>query len=403
MLKMRAPCRALTLCSMAAVITMAGTAGAVQRMYRGEMRIGFGDGYEGVELTPMSGMNERIDTANNAVPPCAVDGLTFTPSGMHNKPLTSMGAGPATGLVEFWGLADVQLTAMGAINGALPIQFSAAAATPAGKANWGLVTTCPEYTNGVPGGALFRRTQMATFSWPAAAGTMRAGGGAVPVGPDLSATQALGLQRIGAEPGPNRFGGSVAILGNGDTILGFNPIAALGLPSAIGPLPVPLQIGADGGLSPMGGTIPTGTVSVMNVFFKEVTNPVEQRVVGGPLPPPSADDYPLPAFATGLGFRWTTGVITAYDKIGDFRTTRTRTGSANFAPGPGPTSASLQLVAPSVLRLGITGLTTLGIAVTSELSLRFVPEPASAAMLGAGIGGIGLLLVRQQRRKKNRS
>jgi hypothetical protein len=92
-------------------------------------------------------------------------------------------------------------------------------------------------------------------------------------------------------------------------------------------------------------------------------------------------------------------VITAYDKIGDFRTTRTRTGSANFAPGPGPTSASLQLVAPSVLRLGISGLTTLGIAVTSEISLRFVPEPASAAMLGAGIGGIGLLLVRQQRRK----
>lgn len=382
------------------VLTVAGSADAVQRMYKGEMRIGFGDGYEGIEPSPMGG-TEEIDTANNAVPPCAVDGLTFTPSGMHNIPLTSMGAGPATGVVEFYGLADVSLTAMGAIDPNAPIAFEEVAPTPAGVNNWGLMTTCPEYTNGVPGGALFRRTQMATFSWPAAAGTMRAGGGAV-AAPAASVMASLGAGQIEiiANAGPNRFGGSVAILGNGDTILGFNEITAFGLPSAIGPLPVPLQIGVDGGLSTMGETIPTGQVSAMAVF-KIVTDPDEQRVVGGPLPGPGAPNYPFQAFATGLGFRWTTGVVTAYDNLGDFRTTRTRTGGVNFVPA-GATSASLQLVAPSILRLGVQNLTTLGIAVTSELSVKFVPEPASAAMLATGVGGIGLLLVRQRRRAPRR-
>lgn len=387
---------------LAVAVTAAGSAQAVQRMYQGQMRIGFGDGFESpLETSPMGGI-ERIDTANNAVPPCAVPGLEVTPSGMHNPalPLTTMGFGPATGIIDFYGLADVQLTASGAIDPDQPIQFQSVSPTPAGLNNWGLVTSCPAYTNGVPGGTLFRRTQMATFSWPAGSATMRNGRGAVVAGTALTATQAVGAQKIGAMAGPNRFGGSVALLGNGDTLLGFNSIPAFGLPSAIGVIPVPLAIGVDGGLTTMGATIPTVQVSSMAVF-KVVTDPVNQRQPGGPVPGTAAPNYPFQGFATGLGFRWTTGVVTAYDNLGDFRTTRTRTGAANFNP-TGMTSASLQLVAPSILRLGVQNLTTLGIAVTSELSLKFVPEPASAAMIGVGAGAVALLLVRERRRHARR-
>lgn len=386
---------------LAVAVTMAGSAQAVQRMYQGQMRIGFGDGYNGPEPSPMGGV-EDIDTANNAVPPCAVPGLVVTPSGMHTPqlPLTSMGAGPMTGIIDFYGLADVQLTTMGNIDAAAPVQFQAVAPTPAGLNNWGLSTSCPAYTNGVPGGALFRRTQMATFQWPASTAAVQNGAGAVATGTGISATQAIGAQQIGAVAGPNRFGGSVKILGNGDTLLGFNSIPAFGLPSAIGVIPVPLVVGVDGGVSTMGATIPTNQVSAMAVF-KVVTNPTAQRVPGGPVPGTGAPNYPFQGFATGLGFRWTTGVVTAYDNLGDFRTTRTRTGSADFNP-TGMTSASLQLVAPSILRLGVQNLTTLGIAVTSELSIKFVPEPASAAMIGVGASAVGLLLLRERRRSARR-
>lgn len=384
---MRSLARAVSVAMLA--VTAAGGAQAVQRMYQGEMRIGFGDGYKGPGPSPM-GMTEPIDTANNAVPPCAAPGVVVTPSGMNNDPRTPMGAGPATGVIQFTGAADVALTSMGAIDPAAPINFLTL--TPAGVNRWGLEANCPKYTNGVPGGALFRRTQMATFRWPAAPATMMNNAGAVRTGTELVATQDL-KQEIRAVPGPNRFGGSVAALGNGDTLLGFVPLAP-GFPFGIGLLPVPLQLGADGGTA-MGVTIPTGRVTRGGVIFKATTM-LSQRLPNGPVPGPGAPNYPLTAFARGLGFRWTTGVVTAYDDVGDFRTTRTRTGAANFVPA-GATSASIQLVTPSVLTLGLNGLPPLGIAVTSELSIKFVPEPASVAMLGAGAGAIGLLLLRQRR------
>ena len=58
----------------------------VQRVYAGQLRFGFGDGgITGMgstgttgnlqlDLTPMSTMTEMIDTANNAIPPCAAPG-----------------------------------------------------------------------------------------------------------------------------------------------------------------------------------------------------------------------------------------------------------------------------------------------------------------------------------------
>jgi len=215
-----------------------------------------------------------------------------------------------------------------------------------------------------------------------------------------------GLQRIGASVGPNRYGGSIAMVGSGNTLLGFNPITAFGLPSAIGSLPIPLNLGANGGIGSTSlgapATIPTLlTLTPTPPPFKVVTNPTLQRPPNGPVPPTTAPDYPLPPFATAIGFAWTTGAVTAFDSIGNFRTTRTRTGAAVNVAGPftGATTASLQTVAPAVLFLGITGLTNLGIAITAEMEINFVPEPGSVAMLAAGVTALGVLY---NRRRRNR-
>ena len=403
----------------------ATSASAVQRVYAGQLRFGFGDGGitgMGSTVSPGTlnldaapgGGTEVVDDANNAIPPCAAPGATVTPSGMGNAPAaTASGAGPQTGTINFHGLADVVTTGGGAIDPSAPIQFFKVTATTAGLNNWGLTTNCPIYTNGVPGDLLFRRTQMAQFSWPSTTGTVQAGAGAVPAttvsgGTNLASLTAAGapgaVQRVGAVAGPNRYGGSVGMVGTADTLLGFNSIPAYGLPSAIGTLPIPLAFGINGGtgVTPGSGTgvIPTGsTIAVSPPPFKAVTAP-SQRDPGGPVPPTTAADVYIP-FASGVGLAWTTGAVTAFDSLGDFRTTRTRTGAAvNAGPFTGATTASLQLVSPGVLFLGLGGLPPLGIAITAELDINFVPEPASLAALGAGVAVLGGLYGYRRRNRR---
>ena len=130
------------------------------------------------------------------------------------------------------------------------------------------------------------------------------------------------------------------------------------------------------------------------VFHLAASAAAPSAQVGGPVVPTSNPPFAFQAFADGAGMAWTTGTVTAYDAIGNFKTTRIRSGGKSFGPGAG--DASIQTVAASVLALGV-GPVPLGIAVTAELDLTFVPEPASVAMLGAGVGVLGVLFMRRRR------
>ena len=420
-----------SLVSMVAWIAMAGVlcagpAEAVQRMYAGQLRFGHGDADFGLDTAPGATMGklEQLERENNALPPCAAPGAVVTPSGMGSvPPVTPNGAGPQTGTIDFHGLANVVTTGMGRLDVDAPITFSSVMATPAGLHKWGLTTDCPTYFTGVPSfGLYFRSTQMVRFSWPTAPGTMAPGRGAIPLltpGGGISQTaisavpesfSGRALQRIGVVAGPNRYGGSIAIIGNADTRIGVNSIPGFGLPLAIGTLPFPIYAGANGGLgsTTMGApaTIPTGSVSRANApLLNVVTNYSEQHVPGGPIPPTTAPGYPLPPFGTFVGFAWTTGIVTAFDSIGFFRTTRTRTGAALDVTGPftGSITATLQTVSPSVLIRGLTGLFESGVAMTAELEIRFVPEPIVSAMFAAGVGALGWMAVRRRRRCRGTS
>ena len=103
--------------------------------------------------------------------------------------------------------------------------------------------------------------------------------------------------------------------------------------------------------------------------------------------------------AMGMGAPWGTGTISAYDTFGNFSTTRTRMGSPfTVSTGTGGgTTAHLQLVTPSVLKLGIPAVGgVFGIATTAVLELKFVPEPGATAMLVAGVTMLGGLFYRRK-------
>jgi hypothetical protein len=105
---------------------------------------------------------------------------------------------------------------------------------------------------------------------------------------------------------------------------------------------------------------------------------------------------PFPFVANGANFPWTTGAIVAFDNLGDFITTRTRTGFDNRTPTNG-THGTLQLVSPAVIL--ISGLADIGLAITAEMTLEFVPEPAATTMLASGVLLLGGLYTLRRRRR----
>jgi hypothetical protein len=343
---------------------IAASAQAVVVQYNGNLGFGFGDFSAG-------------DTANNAIPPCSP------------KSATSMGS-TTTGSVNFVGQASV-------IPGSAPqaVKFFAQAGP------LGLAVTCPEAIQTGFGVVFTRRTQRATFVWPASTGTVSAGGGFGATSPPFkwSAPWAPTAQTVTvmAKATKPRFGGAVRMAGRADAILGINA-GALGV--FVGTLPVTLGVGGEGGPA-----TPTLTIMGANPFYRQLSPPlplgcVPFRTCTVPGVTPGFQGQPgtpstFPFLANGGNFPWTTGTIRVFDTLGNFTTTRTRTGADNRTPSG--LFGVLQLVSPSMTL--ITGLAPIGFAPTAELTLEFTPEPAATALLASGgLALVGLYSLHRRRR-----
>jgi hypothetical protein len=330
--------------------------------YNGNLGFGFGDFGEG-------------DAANNAIPPC-------TP-----KVGTSMAAA-TSGSVNFVGLATVMA-------GVAPQAVKLLKQTK----NVGLDSGGCTVVQTNFGPVFTRRTQTADIIWPAATGTVSAGGGIgnLTVVPTW-ATPGLN-QQIFANAGGNTFGGAVAMAGSADAILGIQA-GVLGV--YVGTLPVPLSVGAT-----------TRTNMSFGPFYRQKSAPEPPGCgpisrAGGPpcsVPgvtpgfqdqPPTGTSPTFPWVADAAVFKWTTGKITVFDYLGDFTTTRTRTGFDNRTTALG-VYGTLQLVSPAVIL--ISGLADIGLGITAELTLEFVPEPAATTMLASGVLLLaGLYTLRRRKR-----
>jgi hypothetical protein len=359
------------LCAATLLALSAVSAEAQVVQYNGNLGFGFGDFSVG-------------DNANNAIPPCSP------------KLVTSMGGATTTGSVNFVGLASV-------IPGPAPQAVKFFKQT----ANVGLdVGPCTAVQTNF--GAVFtRRTQTASFVWPAATGTVSSQGGFG--GP--SATPFLVIppwaapanQLIGAIRGPNKFGGAVAMAGSANAILGINA-GALGV--FVGTLQVTLGVGGSGPSASPPQPAPMLTIMGITNFDRQAAAPQPAGCVPfGTCTVPgvtpgfqgqTGTSTPFPFVANGANFPWTTGRVLATDKLGDFITTRTRTGFDNRTTANG-TNGTLQLVSPAVIL--ITGLADIGLAITAEMTLNFVPEPAATTMLASGVLLLGGLYTLRQRRR----
>jgi hypothetical protein len=353
------------------MVLVTATAHAQIVQYEAELRFGFGSNSAGTPGNP-AGSGNMLDTANNAIPPCAATNANPPTTA---KPAWTGGTGAVTGFQNFQGIASI-------------IPATGTATKPSVKffqvTAWnGVATSCPVFTNGTPGGGLFARTQMAQFAWPQADGTVSENGAPGTFAANIP-WAALGEQKLGMFDGPNKYGGAAAMIGSGNTRLG---IFGLGGTRFVGSLPIPISLGIATKTSQ-----PVGTTMNVTAFFVQVTDPVNMT---------GTFTTTMGAFtgtAQGMGASWGTGTISAYDTFGDFTTTRIRIGSAYTAvAGTGPTTAHLQLVTPSVLKLGIPAVGgVFGIATTAVLEINFVPEPGATAMLVAGVGMLGGLYYRRK-------
>lgn len=105
-----------------------------------------------------------------------------------------------------------------------------------------------------------------------------------------------------------------------------------------------------------------------------------------------------PVAFTGAFYEWTTGAVTATDKVGDFTSIQRATGfdvAVATSTAVAGETRRLQLVAPwsaTIRPVGPFGLPvpTLGFGGLSILSLNIipVPEPGTLAMLGFGVAGL---------------
>jgi len=354
------------------MVLVTATAHAQQIVqYEGELRFGFGSNSAGNPGNP-TGSGNMLDTANNAVPPCAATNANPPTAG---KPNWTGGTGAVTAFMNFQGIASI-------------IPATGTATKPSvkffGVTAWnGLATSCPVFTNGTPGGGLFARTQMAQFAWPNGDGLVSENGGPGTFVANIP-WAGLGEQKLAMTDGPKKYGGAAAMVGSGNTRLGIFGAAGTRF---VGSLPIPISLGTATKVSQ-----PVGTTMNVTAFFVQVTDPVNGTMTF---------TTPTGAFtgtAQGMGAPWGTGTISAYDTFGDFTTTRIRVGSAyTAATGPGGTTAHLQMVTPSILKLGIPAVGgVFGIATTAVLEINFVPEPGATAMLVAGVGMLGGLYYRRK-------
>jgi hypothetical protein len=356
--------------------------------YTGNLGFGFGD-------NDIDGGGEGPDQANNAVPPC-----TLAPLFHGGGAQPTVNGAATTGSVNFVGLATVD---------------PAAAAPQAVKflkqtKNVGMkVTGCLLVQLGF-GPAFTRRTQMATLTWPASTATVSAGGGFA--GPAATPFKFIppgagaAFQAIQATvpAGGAKFGGAVEMAGNGDSVLGVNIAPVPGQTVYVGTLPVAFRVGGEGGAA-----TPTLLVTSSSPFWLQTAAPnpagcVPISQAGGTpcITPPStptgaaATQPPVPWFASGANFPWTTGIVRAFDRAGDFTTTRTRTGFDNrTALGM---SGTLSLVTPNVLFIHSV-LTSVGLATTAQMTLTFVPEPTATILLASGALLLGGLYTARRRKR----
>ena len=371
-LKLFRPVYVLGAIALLALCAASSQAGPNVVQYSATLGFGFGDADVDVP--------GDLDFANNAVPPCTLNPLTH---GGGVQP-TAMG-GATTALVSFVGNASV-------VPGPAPqsVIFQTAPQN-AGMHVSGCVLAQSQF-----GLTFTRRTQGATLTWPASGGTLMSQGGAGVVSYDPP--WAVGNQKIVIAPGGNTFGGSVRIAGNGDTILGLNIGPAT---HWVGLLPVAFNIGAAGG--GVSGVLEAASIGQ---FFFQQTPPLPTAnchrnppcTVDGVTPgfddpgPPLAT---IPVTASGANFAWTTGTVMAFDDLGNFTTTRTRTGAdSRNAAG---TLGTLQLVTANVLL--IRGLSPIGLATTAEMTIEFLPEPAATALLASGALLLGGLYTLRRRKR----
>ena len=373
--------------------------------YNGKLGFGFGD-------HDLDAGDAGPDLANNAVPPCTIAPVHHIDTHPQS---TSLHPGATTGSVNFGGLATINPTAPFPQAVKLLKQTRAPGATglgSTGTAGHGGLTVpkCTIVQLGF-GPAFTRRTQQATLRWPDLTATFSAGGGfggpaATPF--KFTPVVAAGVQKITVTSGAAKFGGSAKMVGIGDSILGINVAPVPGQTVFVGTLPVTFAVGAGAGPA-----TPTLLITAGSPFFLQTVAPQPAGCVpiskaGGaactvqPVTPgfnpttavPTAP--PVNWFAFGANFPWTTGKVRATDMVGDFTTTRTRTGFDNrTAMG---THGTLSLVSANTLLISSV-LTAVGLATTAEMTLSFVPEPAATTLLASGVLLLGGLYALRRRKR----
>jgi hypothetical protein len=330
--------------------------------YMASLVTGFGDG-----PTIATG-DLTFDTANNGQPACNAYIKTGPPL---------FGArGSATEARAGWvGEAVV-------LSGSAPqaVQF---ATQTKGAGGWrGLYTTCLTTHTLIPA-FLTQRVQDSVLAWPASAGTFAPGGGfGGPAGSPFTHVPTFkpGVQIVSAStiplaapPRPSpKFGGALRVNGSSNVLLGIVVTQTPFTGVWQGTLPIQLSVGASGGT----------------------------MVTYQPPPAPApfirtSDGSVLPGAAFQVFFPWTTGRVVASDRSGNFWTFRSRQGFDNRnAAG---TSGTLQLVTPALT--DIQGLAPLPFAITSVMTIQFMPEPGATLLLGAGVITLfGLYAVRRRQR-----
>jgi hypothetical protein len=330
--------------------------------YTATLETGFGDGpppswFPTFTMNPGTVGDLTWDTANNGQPACNA----VTPA----VPFFGTKGSATQAIVGFGGIATVTTA------GAAP---RTVAFPPANNAI-GLMTTCLSTQTLIPA-FLTVRIQSSNLTWPGSPGSFMAGAGFAPptaspfqfVAPWNTNQSVLASTLPGGGASP-KFGGALRVNGSSNVFLG---IVTPGANIFTGTLPIKLSVGAQGGPA-----TPT---------FTTVTSaPFQLKGVGTPV---------IPGTAFQAFFPWTTGKVVGSDRAGNFWTFRSRQGFDNR--NSAGTTGTLQLVTPALT--DITGLAPLPFAITSVLTINFMPEPRATLLLGAGVVTLlGLYAVRRRR------